>query len=558
LRTPDRQLIGKCFDIEVSSSGDSPVYALFHQFDMPEVSTLTAPETAYLEVPEDEGEAENGFIPVRKTALVTTYGQCEVPIVCKVIGNNGEPLVDRQVLFHAADGYYRESLSSMIARQTDSTGTAVAFLHTRWLDPELVTASNIHVWVEIPSTGERLELFIPIENNQDRLLNLYFRDIPSGVTIRSGKYYLDPLAPICLYPGGYNNVQGILNFPRWLLTGSQDPSDHYVCGSYEGRILNWLNGLRVHPDTAYVLNGLEYGPIMTAGLFHVAVVLYEHNHPHTEGLILDAWINQTPEVYSWAEWSIKMLTPGYPDFNWIGSYPFTGGKYYPNAHSVSRTPEQQKNPGQSVFFFSPVNIRIMADSGGWIGLSGGEIVSSVDYSELARTPDHHWYAFLPAGGYDVEITGTENGTFSTAAFFQTGDMVQYTDVPIGLGEVANLRLDIAAPGSPIELSDGTLIQPDSPPSKLPVILAMDPLEGVQGQRLNISLTGDETHFLAGSSTASMGEGITIHTLDVLDETHAELEISIDEEMEPGPTFLAVTTGTETAFAIVDFEILLSN
>jgi hypothetical protein len=79
----------------------------------------------------------------------------------------------------------------------------------------------------------------------------------------------------------------------------------------------------------------------------------------------------------------------------------------------------------------------------------------------------------------------------------------------------------------------------------PSISSVNPSGGQQGQsNLNISITGQSTHFAAGTSSLSLGAGITVGTVTVTDATHLTAQISIDEAASLGGRTVTVTTGSE--------------
>src|SRR5208337_560187 len=73
------------------------------------------------------------------------------------------------------------------------------------------------------------------------------------------------------------------------------------------------------------------------------------------------------------------------------------------------------------------------------------------------------------------------------------------------------------------------------------IIQLNPNSGLQGQTLNVAITGQYTHFAQGVSTASFGAGITVNSLTVADATDATANITISPTATPGARTVTVTT-----------------
>src|SRR5207247_1274314 len=74
---------------------------------------------------------------------------------------------------------------------------------------------------------------------------------------------------------------------------------------------------------------------------------------------------------------------------------------------------------------------------------------------------------------------------------------------------------------------------------------VNPGSGQQGQQnLNVTLTGQFTHFVQGTTTASFGAGITVVSLTVNSATTATTVVNIDAGTATGNRTVTLTTGTE--------------
>ena len=79
----------------------------------------------------------------------------------------------------------------------------------------------------------------------------------------------------------------------------------------------------------------------------------------------------------------------------------------------------------------------------------------------------------------------------------------------------------------------------------PVLTTVNPNTGQQGQtNESVNLTGQFTHWVQGSSTASFGAGITVATLTVNSATTATAALNIDPAAAAGARNVTVTTGAE--------------
>ena len=78
----------------------------------------------------------------------------------------------------------------------------------------------------------------------------------------------------------------------------------------------------------------------------------------------------------------------------------------------------------------------------------------------------------------------------------------------------------------------------------PRITACDPVEGGQGQTLDVAITGTNTNFVNGSSVASFsGTGINVISTTVTNATHASAHITIEGGATLGARDVNVVTGT---------------
>src|SRR5207245_1589335 len=80
---------------------------------------------------------------------------------------------------------------------------------------------------------------------------------------------------------------------------------------------------------------------------------------------------------------------------------------------------------------------------------------------------------------------------------------------------------------------------------VPTLLSISPSAGQQGQQnLSVTITGQLTHFVQGTTTASLGAGITVSSLMVNSATSATAVLDIDLTAPAGTRTVALTTGSE--------------
>lgn len=90
----------------------------------------------------------------------------------------------------------------------------------------------------------------------------------------------------------------------------------------------------------------------------------------------------------------------------------------------------------------------------------------------------------------------------------------------------------------------------------PLVAQVSPNAAQQGtSNLSVLITGQNTHFVQGTSVASFGAGITVASLTVNSSTSATAVISIDPAAAPGFRTVSVSTGAEVATLVNGFTVL---
>jgi hypothetical protein len=103
------------------------------------------------------------------------------------------------------------------------------------------------------------------------------------------------------------------------------------------------------------------------------------------------------------------------------------------------------------------------------------------------------------------------------------------------------RTTTVTTGGEVEtLTNGFTITP-----VVPTLALISPASGQAGQQnLSVTLTGQFTSWVQGTTTASFGSGITVSALTISSPTVATASLNIDPAATPGPRTITLTTGTE--------------
>lgn len=289
-----------------------------------------------------------------------------------------------------------------------------------------------------------------------QILNRYYAQIPKGITDSGNK----------------NN----------LLTLWDDKYNEYVCGSYQGKILQLLSDIKFNSDpcVSALLDDWDYGPIESFWGGHQAAVIYPRGTTWTEtGLVLDPWITQSPQVYTIQDWSLQFSggsqhgIRGSSDYENQPQYPTVGGNYTPpgdlklsaeendfirtlpsdkqdwlkKMSPVSRKAwveqmmrRQRQNVTLSVN--SPLDIFLTDDAGNAAGFIKGNLVDDlpdVSFRRFLMADGHYWTEVeYPADrNYRVVMYGTGAGqarVFSVIAESGVAGAAYQYDFSVSAGE----------------------------------------------------------------------------------------------------------------------------
>ena len=163
----------------------------------------------------------------------------------------------------------------------------------------------------------------------------------------------------------------------------------------------------------------------------------------------------------------------------------------------------------------------------------------------------------------VAVTGqfTHFVQGTTAASFGAGITVASLTVnsPTSATAVLNISASAAAGARTVTLTTGaevaTLANGFTVTNGTPVLTLVNPNTGQQGQQnLSVAVTGQFTHFVQGTTTASFGAGITVASLTVNSATSAIAVINLSASAAAGARNVTLTTGAEVATLANGFTV----
>lgn len=152
--------------------------------------------------------------------------------------------------------------------------------------------------------------------------------------------YYKKIKPGVYSSGAKNNAMSVLPGYGHL--------EVFRCGGYQGEIIKFLEEIKFNSDpcVASLLDDWDYGPIQAWFGGHQAVVLYPTGGDWlSQGLVLDPWMNQKPEVYTIKKWA--QMWSQFKSYGGIGpstvyepNFPTHGG-IYANPKNTKLTQEQR-------------------------------------------------------------------------------------------------------------------------------------------------------------------------------------------------------------------------
>ncbi len=202
-------------------------------------------------------------------------------------------------------------------------------------------------------------------------------------------------------------------------------------------------------------------------------------------------------------------------------------------------------------------------------VTGAQAVSLANAYNVVQGPAEIVGALSPSSGgqghqYNVFITGSQTHFQQNVTTASFGGGIQVTGVTVTglLGATVSINIPTSTPlgAYNVVLTTGgevaTILGGFTVSGGSPQISQVSPPTGTQGlTNYNVTLTGQFTNWVNGTSTATFGSGITVNSLTVSNSTSAVASISISNTATIGSRNVSVTTGGEVASITGGFSVL---
>lgn len=287
-----------------------------------------------------------------------------------------------------------------------------------------------------------------IEASLETIKNRFLTEIPVGQIVANPTTFQNYLAGF--FPPGWVN--------NW--TNGQN----FACGDYQTRVLKWLDEIRLSPDPEVrnLLRGLDYGPIQAYSGGHQAVAIFPKGSDwRTRGTVLDPWPNQIPQTFTMKEWEARFprgIGPGQGAENFPHMY--GGDSFYRSNPAQSDARQHTRQIGVN----SPVDVLIVASDGRQLGvLADGSLVNDIPTADFYVLDNgdgsKSWLFGLPAGEYEMRITGTGEGEYHVLAGDGQGTLVAYPAQEVAVGDQATLPINQDTMENNLATAAGTMVAP---------------------------------------------------------------------------------------------------
>ncbi len=271
--------------------------------------------------------------------------------------------------------------------------------------------------------------------------------------------------------------------------------------------------------------------------------------PSTAGQAATLNVNISGINTNWQSGTTQLTFPGVQ----INSFSVTS----PNTATANITVSQYATPGL-------VNVTMT---------TLGEVATKTNAFEITQTQPEMIYINAASAmlGQTETVTITALNTdfggagTNTTASFGPGITVN-TVTPLSTTQLqVNLTVDptaalgyrnvaittTGAPSGTQVITSSSLFQVVAGPAAL---ANLTPSGGGQGQSVNVLVTGSQTNFASGVTTASFGGGIQVTGISVTDLTHAQVTVSIPPSTSIGAYNVSLITGGEVATILGGFTV----
>lgn len=491
-------------------------------FDTPSasVSRLVCPaaleltvEPAEMLIPQASGERAVWLAP----PAATRYGKTELPFHVRVLrADTGEAWAGARVTL-ATDSpasAVRSAAGGAAAMTLDAVADGNGQLPLSFLvvDEAYATAgSGETVRVSARTRDVETSQEWPLVDNLAAVEDAYRSTVPSGWAVPGLEQHVS--APFV--PARRNELRQLFFDPSRLDALAER---EILADNYQAVVLDFLNKLRHDPTKAYLLNGLDYGPVRTlgpngveaagrrfdgAGGAHFATGIYPASEPWYTGQapsdlvaskyarVLDPWPTQQPAAYTLADWTSVfgkalpdayqyVIEPARLDPGYMPPYPmFDPHAGYPIEGSGRAFIEAQRDREYYVLLDGPAELLFeVPDVEGQDGVRVGYLADASEDNFVNQAPQgqHEWLRFpaedgsrgiiaaAPAQYYTLDLVGQEDGRFTLDWIFSSSELqwqrVSFVDVPVRRGEHIRFLLADANACQDARRDDGETITPE--------------------------------------------------------------------------------------------------
>ncbi len=127
-------------------------------------------------------------------------------------------------------------------------------------------------------------------------------------------------------------------------------------------------------------------------------------------------------------------------------------------------------------------------------------------------------------------------------------------VQVAGGTPIGFRMAVVTTGAVTDTQNRATLVSSATLASIATVTAASPAQAVVGTHADVTVTGMQTHFVAGLTTASFGPGVTIQYIEVTDATHAIVHLDVAPGAAIGFRNITMTTGSEEAAGLNGFFV----
>ena len=159
------------------------------------------------------------------------------------------------------------------------------------------------------------------------------------------------------------------------------------------------------------------------------------------------------------------------------------------------------------------------------------------------------------GQFTNFVQGTSQATFGAGITVNSITVVSATSLSASITVAANATAGARTVSVTTGIEAASLANGFTVQAGTPVLSTLVPNSAQQGQTsLAVTITGQATNFVQGTSPVTFGQGITVNTVTVTNATSLTANITVAVNSPAGPRTVTVTTGTEVATSVNGFTV----